>query len=745
MAELHFLRPLWFFAFIPLIVMLFVYFYKVQTNKRKQEQQSAWKNEVDAHLLEHVLISFPATQRKKTKSQAWIYVAFLWTISLLALAGPSWDKTAPLQLSPDIAPLIIVMDLSHSMLVRDIYPNRHKRAQYKLRILIEKMINRPIALLVYSAQAHSVMPLTQDDSLVSHLLEYMTPDIMPAPGSNHSAGLQLAANVLRQNNIKKAQILLVTDGLDDNALKTIEQITSEEMQVLIYLVATEHGGAIPEAEDGTKLSDNGKDFSALEQAVLTQFTQQNLYYGLVTNDNQDILNLLSQSTDYIPSYIESSYLSKGAAEQQTIQVWRDRGGWLILLILPFALLMFRPAIISVLLTGYLYSFMFFFSVPAEASDWKNIFYNNNTQGKVALANNDPEAAEQLFSEVFWRGVAQYRQQKYHQALQSFSSLSSDTAYYNKANTLVHLKRYKEAIIAYKTALQINTSLKEARHNLQLVEDFQQQSQAKELSDNSSLNLSKNTKAINDLKPAVQNEKLSSKSSTSIEQHKQEKQSTENKSENSLAQGDIKNRAKSDLKGNNNEQLANKSKQSGTSDVQEKQNGKKNQEYKNSNQTTNRLTQNIEAASQIDAKKTITRSADANQRKIKSDILPQSDNNKLKKSDDQLQEKSNDELTIKAKKTPEAATKQTEKKTSGKTEPKEYQDNTNVQPAAATGSTKQTISRQNEKHVSSRLKKEQFQSMEHWLDSIKDDPTELLKEKFKREYKRASQFTTVDQK
>jgi len=754
MAELHFLRPLWFFAFIPLIVMLFVFFYKTQANKSKQEQQSVWKNEVDAHLLEHVLIAFPATQRKTTKSQAWKVVASFWTISVLALAGPSWDKTTPMQISPDIAPLVIVMDLSHSMLVRDIYPNRLKRAQYKLRILIEKMINRPISLLVYSVQAHSVMPLTQDARLVSHLLEYMTPDIMPAPGSNHSAGLQLAANVLRKNNSKKAQILLVTDGLDDNAVNTIEQITSEDLQVLIYLIATEDGGAIPQAEDGTRLNDNGKDFSALEQAVLTQLTQKKLgYYAVVTNDNQDIVNLLSRSTDFIPSYIESSYLTKDAAEQQTIQVWRDRGGWLILLILPFALLMFRSSIMSVLLAGYLYSFMFFYSVPAEANDWQTIWYNNNTQGKMALANNDPESAEQLFSEMFWRGVAQYRQQKYHQALESFSNLNSAAAYYNKANTLVHLKHYKEAIIAYKTALRINDSLSEAKHNLQLVEDYQQQSQEKELSDINSLNLSKNTKAGNALKPAEQPEKLSDKSSARIEKYQQEKQSAENRAENSLVQGDSRKSAKSGLKEKNNMQIPDKSEYSESSGEPAKQNSKKTQGYNNSTQTKNRslhdkltkkkATQNTDAASQVNAKITTKNSEIAKQLKNKPD------NNKLKKSADPLQEKSNDELKNTAEesviKTSQAASMQATENTIAKPEAKEYQDNTSDQPAASTGSTKQTISKQEEKHEPSILKIEQFQSMEYWLDSIKDDPTELLKEKFKREYKRTSRFSAMDQK
>jgi len=759
MAELHFLRPLWFFAFIPLMVLLFVFCYKTKSSKiknKKAKQQSAWKNEVDAHLLEHVLISFSPSQMKKTKYQIWMFAAFCWTISVFALAGPSWDKTSPIQINPDLAPLVIVLDLSHSMLVRDIYPNRLKHAQYKLRMLIDKMINRPIAMVVYSAQAHSVIPLTQDSRLVTHLLEYMTPDIMPAPGSNHSAGLKLAANILSQNKRKKGQILLVTDGLDDKSVKTIEQLASQDLDVLIYVVATKQGGTIPETENGNKLTDNGKDFSVLDEAGLRQFAQKDLgYYEIVTNDNQDILNLLSQLTDtsfYIESsYIKDSYLTKDETEQQTIQVWRDRGGWLIFLLLPFALLMFRPGFMSVLLSGYIYSVIFFYPVTAEANGWQAIWYNSNTQGNIALANNDAKLAEQLFSEPFWRGVAQYRQQKFKQALENFSSVNSAQGFYNKGNTLVHLKRYKEAMTAYNTALRINDSLTEAKHNLKLVEHFRQQTQSNDPLDLINFNRSKNINKAKALKPLKQLEKLSDKSPAVKADQKQEqdqkKKSADNVDKNSLVKGDINNSAASRSGGQNN-----KNERSEKPGKRAQQKTKTTQEYKTktiNKDIQNKLTQKkskqkTNKVSQVNSKKKLTGTENSNQQqKNKTNILSEADNNKLKKSDNNVQKKSDDELKKIVKETAESSNKQEGKHNTSKPENSEITDNENNKPVARAGSKKQAISRQEKKQDFSTEKNEQFQSMEHWLDSINDDPSDLLREKFKREYKKASRFSEMD--
>ena len=780
MAELHFLRPIWFFAYIPLIVLLLVFFIKIKSVKTKH--QSAWKNEVDAHLLDHVLISFLPPQTKKTGYPVWMLVAFFWAISVLALAGPSWDKTAPMQIIPDIAPLVVVLDLSHSMQVRDVYPNRLKHAQYKLRTLIDKMINRPIALVVFSAQAHSVIPLTRDARLVTHLLEYMTADIMPAPGSNRSAGLQLAANILSQNKsrnkTKKGHILLITDGLEDHAVSTIQQLAAQHLDVLIYVVATQQGGTIPETENGDSLTDNGKDFSALQESGLIQLAQNDLaYYEIVTNDNKDILNLLSQLNDFFRSYIDSSYtassyLNEDETEQQTIQVWRDRGVWLIFLLLPLALMMFRPGFMSVLLpfpiaAAYIYAVLFFYPVTAEATSWKNswqnIWYNSNTQGYMALADNDPKLAEQLFSEPFWRAVAQYRQQKFTQALKNFSRINTAEGFYNKANTLVHLKRYKEAMAAYHTALQMNSSLTEASYNLRLVKQFYQQTQANETSEINAFNRPKNIKDTKPLKPLEQLTNQSDKSPNNIQEQKQpQKQGQDKKSvnkvdKNSSVKGNIKGSTASRSKGQNNNEkkIPDKIEQAEKAGKLTKQNNNKTQEHKkrqkNNSKTISKLTQNviqnkvaqekvtqakarqkINKVSQVNSNKPLTSSEALNQQqKNKANLFPEPDSlnsrNKLKSSDKQ----------------------QGKKNKPSKSEAIEItEDETNQRVdlgGGRVGSGKQTISRQQLRHKLSREKDEQFQSLQHWLDSIKDDPTELLREKFKREYKRASSFSGMDQK
>ncbi len=759
MAELHFLRPDWFYVFIPLIVLIMVLYHK--TKSKRTKQQSSWKNEVDAHLLDHVLISFSAalspSQAKKSWYQAWMFAAFFWIMSVIALAGPSWDKTAPIQIIPDIAPLLVVLDLSPSMLVTDVYPNRLKHAQYKLRILIDKMITRPIALVVFSAQAHSVIPLTQDSRLVTHLLEYMTPEIMPATGTNRSAGLQLAANILSQNKSNKGQILLVTDGIDETTVNTIKQLASQDLEVLNYIVATKQGGYIPETENGNKLTDNGKDFSALEEPGLTQLAQKDSgYYELVSNDNKDILNLLSQATAFHRSYLESSYLNQDEKEQQTVQVWRDRGGWLIFLLLPLALLLFRPGRMAVLLPGYICGVFFFNPVPAEANGWQKFWYNSNALGSMALDNNEPKLAEQLFSEPFWLGVTQYRQQKFMLALKNFSRVISAEGFYNKGNTLVHLKRYKEAMDAYNTALRMNGSLKEARHNLQLVEQFRQQTQTNETAEKNSFNRS-NNKKLKKISEPFSNKSDKNPTGKQEKEQEQEKKLTNDTGKKSLMNGAIKNSmtSRAEDQSDYKSQVPDKTEQSESTAKPAKPKSHSIQESKkiNINDTKSishkkqkgkqKAKQKHDKNAQVKAKKSLESSNTSNQqKKNKAEIISEPDSRQLKNSEQQVQQASNDQLKADLKKEAEKSTQQTDKKnntTKDEALEKKQKDENNRRVMRSEAG-KTTVSEQGKRHQLSKLKDEQFQSLEHWLDSIKDDPTDLLKEKFKREYKRASRFS-----
>ena len=79
-VQMIFLRPwLLLLIFLP-IVFVFI--------RAKRQKGGAWKNEVDSHLLPHLIHSFDITKKKKTGG----FLFFLWLVACVCLSGPAFEK-----------------------------------------------------------------------------------------------------------------------------------------------------------------------------------------------------------------------------------------------------------------------------------------------------------------------------------------------------------------------------------------------------------------------------------------------------------------------------------------------------------------------------------------------------------------------------------------------------------------------------------------------------------------------------
>ena len=112
LAEFHFLRPLWLLALIPALLCVFFLW-------RLNESASSWDRAIDKDLLPYLLDSSKSVAERTPL----VILLALWTLAILALAGPVWEKIAqPVQARQDA--MVIVYDQSLSMYATDYEPNR---------------------------------------------------------------------------------------------------------------------------------------------------------------------------------------------------------------------------------------------------------------------------------------------------------------------------------------------------------------------------------------------------------------------------------------------------------------------------------------------------------------------------------------------------------------------------------------------------------------------------------------------
>ena len=461
----HLLRPLFLYGLIPALIVVFLLLF-IQSNR------STWTRAIDPSLLPFLL--------DKNASPRATYPVFglllLWTLGILALAGPVWEKIpVPVQEREDA--LVIVADMSLSMSANDVAPNRAVRAQRKIiDILNQRRDEGQTALVVYAGDAHAVTPLTDDVETINNLVPSLQPDIMPIAGSKPETGIALAIELLENSALPQAQIILLTDGIANDDVGAIRNLMGDTQHTLSVLgIGTEQGAPIPQADGGfLRDSSNAIVIPRLERSRLQQLASAtNGRYADALLTDEDINYLLDESI-----FDENENL---VDVEREFDIWYEAGPWLLLLVLPLAALSFRRG----WLLGVVLTVAFIPEKDAYAWEFRDLWIKKDSQGATAFSVENYEEAANLFEDQQWRAAANYRNGSFENTVADLSALETADAHYNRGNALARLDRYPEAIAAYEQALALQPDHEDAQFNKELLEKLlEEQQQEQEQQQNS---------------------------------------------------------------------------------------------------------------------------------------------------------------------------------------------------------------------------------------------------------------------
>jgi Ca-activated chloride channel homolog len=100
----------------------------------------------------------------------------LWALILTAMAGPRWDATDVRLFHPGNN-LLILLDISRSMQVTDVTPNRLGRARHEISDLIRKNREARLGLIVFASVPHVISPITEDTQTILNALPALSSDL----------------------------------------------------------------------------------------------------------------------------------------------------------------------------------------------------------------------------------------------------------------------------------------------------------------------------------------------------------------------------------------------------------------------------------------------------------------------------------------------------------------------------------------------------------------------------------------
>ncbi len=474
----EYIHYLWLLLLLPVIV--FIYFYAVHKKK-----QAALKIG-DAFLVNELTAGY----NKKSYPKKFILLFFALLLVVLAIANFR-TKTGTQTITRNGIDVMIALDVSKSMLAKDVQPNRLERAKQVLSKLIDKLSNDRIGIIIFAGRAYVQMPLTGDHAASKMYLNAASTEAVPMQGTVIGDALKMSYAAFNSKEKKYKAVILISDGEDhdDESISIAKEMATQGIVIHTVGIGSVEGTTIKEDITGEdkKDKDGNVVISKLNEEVLADIaTSANGTYETYTN-TEAVVNKL---------YRQLSTMDKRNVEDKSLTNYKS---WFqIILGLSFLLLIIEIFISetkkkSMKRKQYITTVLFlFFAITSSAQADKVALKN----GDAAYKKSDFENAITQYLEViktdsknttaqYNLGNALYKANKKEDAITAYDKVIADAkttteksnALYNKGVILQKDKKLQDCIETYKKALLQDATNADARHNLQLA--LQQQKQQQE--------------------------------------------------------------------------------------------------------------------------------------------------------------------------------------------------------------------------------------------------------------------------
>lgn len=305
---------IFFLLVLPLFVSLVVWQFRQQRRARAQ---------LADQLMQERLLPKRSRWRKKLQRLLLLLVLFFGT---LALMNPQWGFHEE-EVSRRGVNVMLLVDVSDSMLAQDVTPSRMEVAKRKLIDLVQMLAGDRVGLIAFAGRSFLLSPLTIDYGSLHTYIEEMSTETIPVQGTDLAGAIRLALKSFPPQEDQMAKsartIMIFTDGEDhsEQMKEVVEQLKKEKVALYILGIGTPEGAPVPEPEGGFKTTARGEQVvSHLAEGFLKDLAVETggVYVRAVRSD-QDLEELYTKG---IRSDVEAQEM-----KWSTKKLWESRFYW----------------------------------------------------------------------------------------------------------------------------------------------------------------------------------------------------------------------------------------------------------------------------------------------------------------------------------------------------------------------------------------------------------------------------------
>ena len=156
--------------------------------------------------------------------------------------------------------VVLVVDVSNSMLAEDVTPSRMARTRYAISRLVEQMKEERLGIVAFAEEAEVLLPITGDYKMAESMVKRLSPSLIARQGTDIGEALEVALLSFTESTKESRSrvVILITDGEEHNQRTeaAIESAKAQGVMVCAIGIGTPEGtplkidGKLIEDEEG---------------------------------------------------------------------------------------------------------------------------------------------------------------------------------------------------------------------------------------------------------------------------------------------------------------------------------------------------------------------------------------------------------------------------------------------------------------------------------------------------------------